>query len=104
MALITTSVKLPKSLLDEIDALARATGRERSEVVREALRLGLRELKVLLAIDLYTRGLVSLGRAAEIAGLSLWELVEELRKRGLALRYGKERFVEELRDLGVADY
>ena len=97
-----TTVRLPVELLEELDFLAGALGRDRSDVLRDAIRFGVRELRVRLALDLYSRGLISIGRAVEVSGLSYWEFFGELKRRGVVLRYGDERFLEEVGEfLGV---
>ncbi|AIY90149.1 UPF0175 family protein [Geoglobus acetivorans] len=45
------------------------------------------EAKLLVAIELYREGVVSLGKAAEIAGLSIREFLYELRKRDVSFNY-----------------
>ncbi len=94
-----TTVRLPAELLEELDALSRMLGTERSEVIREALRYGVKELRLRVALELYSKGKVSLGRAAEIAGITVWELYEELRRRGITIRYGLDRFKEEISEV-----
>jgi len=51
-------------------------------------------LRKLIAIELYREGIVSLGKAAEIAGVSKIEMMDLLREKGIPLNYG----VEELKD------
>jgi predicted HTH domain antitoxin len=53
-----------------------------------------RDAIVDIAIGLYKREAVSLGRAAEVAGISSVELLAELRRRHIPINYG----VEELRE------
>jgi len=56
-----------------------------------------REVRVAYAIDLFVRGIVSVERAAELAGISLHEFLLELRRRGvLAYPYSDEELREEL--------
>jgi len=50
--------------------------------------------RLLLAIDLYMSGKISLGRAAELAGLSYDEFWEALRERGLKIRVGPKSLEE----------
>jgi len=45
------------------------------------------EAKLLIALELYREGKVSLGKAAEIAGLSVREFMYELRARRIPLNY-----------------
>lgn len=52
-----------------------------------------RETCLLVALELYREGRVSLGKAAEIAGLSVGEFMYELKARNVLVNYD----VEELR-------
>ncbi len=51
-----------------------------------------REVRLLTAMELYREGKVSLGKAAEIAGLSIREFLYELRKRDIQINYDLEEF------------
>jgi len=56
-------------------------GTSKSEVVKDALRLLLetrKELKTVSAVELYKSGEISLGKAAEIAGVTVIEFKEML--------------------------
>ncbi|MDZ7289407.1 MAG: UPF0175 family protein [candidate division KSB1 bacterium] len=69
----------------EVDALVR-TGlyKTRDEVISDAIRnllLNNKPLRLEFAIDLYRTDEVSLGRAAEIAGINRWDFQEVLRER-----------------------
>ena len=54
------------------------------------------ELRLLIALELYREGRISLGMAAEIAGLSLREFLCELRSRGVPLNYDLEELEHDL--------
>jgi len=43
-----------------------------------------RDVKLAVAIEAFTRGLVSIGKAAEIAEMPIQEFLVELKKRGIA--------------------
>ena len=60
---MTITVHVPDSLLEDL-------GETPEELRREILRVA--------AIHLYSRGLVSQGRGAQIAGLSRWEFIQAL--------------------------
>ncbi|EHR77935.1 hypothetical protein OCC_03112 [Thermococcus litoralis DSM 5473] len=53
-----------------------------------------RELKIDLAVILYQRGILSLGKAAKLAGVTKREFLEELAKRKVPRHY-TERELEE---------
>jgi len=67
--------------------------------MREALQIGIGEMKLRLALELYHKGRISFGRMAELTGLGLRELSLELKRRNVTLRYGEERFSEEVKHL-----
>lgn len=94
-----TTIRLPEDMKDALEDLADKLGRERSDVVREALQIGIGEMKLRLAIELYSKGRISFGRTAELTGLGYRELVLELKRRNVLLRYGEERFGEEVKQL-----
>lgn len=56
-------------------------------------------VKVYLAIELYREGIVSLGKAAEIAGVSKWEMMEILASKGIPLQYSEEDLREDVKTL-----
>jgi predicted HTH domain antitoxin len=54
------------------------------------LRLSERDALVDIAIGLYKRDEVSLGRAAEVAGISTVQLLGELGRRHIPINYGPD--------------
>ena len=74
---------------NEVDALVR-TGlyKSRDEVITDAIRnllLNNKPLRVEFAIDLFRSDEVSLGRAAEIAGIDRWQFQEVLHERHIPI-------------------
>ncbi len=55
--------------------------------------------KLHLAIGAFVAEEVTLGQAAQIAGVSQTELMHELSRRHIPLHYGQEDFAEDLRTL-----
>jgi len=56
-----------------------------------------RDVKLAVAIEAFTRGLVSIGKAAEIAEIPIQEFLVELKKRGIAAySYRNEDALKEL--------
>ena len=56
-----------------------------------------RELILLAAIELYRERKVSLGKAAQLAGLGVREFLYELKKRGIPINYTREEAEEDIR-------
>lgn len=79
----------PTHVDQEVESLVR-TGlyKNRDEVVSDAIRnllLNNKPLRVELAIDLFRSDEVSLGRAAEIAGMDRWQFQEILYERRIPI-------------------
>lgn len=78
------------------------------DVVKAALDYFLQHqpnLRLALAIHLYDRDddkVVSLGRAAEIAGMTFWEMRDLLYDKGVRLRLGPETLEEALEEVETA--
>ncbi len=64
--------------------------------LKELLLLGLSQVKVQEALLLYSRGLVSFARAAELAGLSRPEMTRQARAFGTKPRWSEAMAREEL--------
>ncbi len=83
-----TVVEIPDERLPELEAYKERLG--------ELLLLGLSQVKIQEAILLYQRGVISLGRAAELAGLTEQEMVRHARALGLAPHWTERMLEEEL--------
>jgi len=55
--------------------------------VMDSARLTVTELKLELALALYARGRLSIGKARELAGMALWEFRQSLASRRIAPHY-----------------
>ena len=99
MTFKVTTVRLPEETIEDLEDLTDKLRREKSDVMREALKIGIDEMKLRLALELYRKGSISFGRMAELTGLGYRELSLELRRRNIVFRYGEERLSEEVEQL-----
>lgn len=83
-----TTVEIPDNRLGELDGYKDRLG--------ELLLLGLSQIKTQESLYLYKRGLVSFGRAAELAGLSQKELMRQARANDIGPRWSEKMVEEEL--------
>ncbi len=81
-------IEIPTDLADQLA--------NRSEMVPEILRLGLRQLRVQEALLLYEQGVVTLARAAELAELPLQEMIQEARSKGIQPKWSDAMIEEEM--------
>ncbi len=56
-------------------------------------------VRLYLAIELYREGKVSLGKAAEIAGVSKWEIMEILASKNIPIQYYVEDLEKDIKTL-----
>ena len=71
--------------------------------ILDSARLTMSELKVEMAVNLYAQGRLSIGKARELAGMSLWEFRQLLASRRIAPHYDEADLNEDvaaLRELG----
>ena len=99
MQTVTVSLRLPESEVSRLESGAQAMGIDRSTLLRWAIRRGASALPLERACDAYRRGEVTLSRAAEIAGLSLRDLILRLRDQDLVLNYAPEDLAADLQPL-----
>jgi predicted HTH domain antitoxin len=83
---VVTTVRLEQKLLKELDALAEEENTDRTTIMKQALLSGLREMKLRYALQLYQEGKISVGKAKELSGITLWEFLEALKSRKIGFR------------------
>ncbi len=56
-------------------------------------------LKLELALALYQRGVISLGKARKLAEMGKWEFIDELKKRKIERHYTERDLEEDIENL-----
>jgi predicted HTH domain antitoxin len=83
-----TSIEIPSEMQIEIEKY--------KDRLSELLLLGLTQMKIQESLYLYKQGLTSFGRAAELAGLPLQEMMRQARAHGIEPRWSETMVEEEL--------
>lgn len=83
------SVRMNKEILDELDRIAKLQEVDRATIVRRIIDRGIKKQRIDLALDLYQKG-ESLERAANISGASLWDVLEQRKRRGITSKFDIE--------------
>lgn len=96
----TVSARLAADELDLLDEMARRTGLDRSAMAKALLRRGLGELRFDEAVVSYRASQVTLSRAAEMAGVSIWDFIGRMGEQDLTFHYGVADLEEDLGGLG----
>ena len=91
--------RLPLEIDKEIEKISFDEDSDKSKLIRELIVLGIKERKLEKAIKLYSEGKVSLWKAATLAGVSLWKMMEIVKERRIELQYGQRELREDLKAL-----
>jgi predicted HTH domain antitoxin len=98
MSTVTVSMRLPRSEVARLDASARAVGSERSAFLKRALQRGAADLMFEQACQAYRDDEATLTRAAEIAGLTLRDMMHRMQRADLELNYGVDELARDLQE------
>jgi predicted HTH domain antitoxin len=89
------STRVPEDMARDLVEIEKEEQSDRATVVRKLLSKAISQWKLERALSLYGDGKITLWKAAMIAGLSLWEMVEVVRKRKIPVRYAYDDFRED---------
>jgi len=87
LSLEAVTARLPKEMVREVERMAEKLKVDRSELIRRLLDSALREKRVEDAAQAYQEGHVTLWKAAEIAGISLREMMEVVKEKKIPVSY-----------------
>ena len=88
------SVRIGREELKEINRISSYKEGTKSSVLREVLRLGIKQKMLEIALERFQRNEATAAKAAKVAGISLSEFLEVMHQRGINYHYA----VEDLRD------
>ncbi|ATZ60970.2 MAG: UPF0175 family protein [Methanosarcinales archaeon Met12] len=84
------SIRPTKEMKKKLEDLAEIRHMERSSLVRELIDIGIQEKLKEHALNLFAKNKVSVGKAAEIAGVSIREMLGLINERNLPLHVSAE--------------
>jgi len=91
----TMCIRIDEKDYDFVKELAKQNKEEVSKAVRNLVDLG----RLMLAIERYKKGQASLGRAAELAGISISEMINLLTDFGVKSNMKREDYLSGLENL-----
>lgn len=77
------SARIPNEDEDTLETVADLLGEDKSTVIRKALREGLSDLRIRVAVERYQTGEISINQAARVAGVSIAEWLDIAREHNL---------------------
>lgn len=81
------AARIPDDIAKDIDYVAKAEKTDKSKVIRELLSEAVKEKLVDMALKKYSKRLVSLGRAAELAKIPLADFMKIAADRKIPVNY-----------------
>lgn len=91
------NLRVSDAVAADLDALAEQEHLTRIDVARQILLEGIADRKLRTALRLYRGGKISKSRAAEIAGVTLWEWLDLLEQEQVAGDLTASEAVDEVR-------
>lgn len=94
----TMSIRMDQDNFDFLNRLSKEESGDVSKAVRELVNKG----RLMLAVDRYKKNQASLGRAAELAGVTLGDMINMLAEYGVPCNLEKEDYLRGLDHLRKA--
>ena len=89
------STRVSDNMAKDLKEIEKEEKADRATVVRKLLAKAIADWKLEKALTLYSNGKVTLWKASKLAGLSLWEMTEIVRKTKVSFQYTFEDFRED---------
>lgn len=93
-----TSIRLDKDDLKYLDEIAAKQSIDRTALIKRAIKLGVHDILLADALQRYQDGNCSAWEAAREAEMSLWEFLEELRKREIGFKADEKTLAKALKE------
>jgi len=91
----TMSIRMDRDNYEFLNEISKEERSDLSKAVRDLVSRG----RILLAVERYKKGEASLGRAAELAGLPVGQMMTILAEFGVESRIEKESYLQGLKNL-----
>ena len=91
----TMSVRMDRDNYNFLQEITKEEGSDLSKAVRDLVGRG----RILLAVERYKRGEASLGKAAELAGVTIGQIMAILAEFGVESSVEKEDYLQGLKNL-----
>lgn len=96
----TISVRLDRLLLKELSVIEKNWQADRSEAIRRLLAKAVSSWKIQNALEKIREHKISMGKAAEECSISLWEMIDIVKEKGIDwTAYSKEDLERDIKVL-----
>ena len=94
-----TTIRLDDDDLKFLEEIAERQSLDRTTLIKRAIKLGVRDILLDNALEMYQKGLCSAWECAREAQITLWEFLDELRKRDIGFKVDDIELVRVLKEL-----
>lgn len=88
--------RLPESVVADLERIEQVEKTDRSTTLRRLLARAIAEWKLDHSAEEYRQGSMTVGRAAEEAGVSVWEMLDYLRLKKVPAQYTSDDLEHDL--------
>ena len=93
------SARLPQDRVNQLEEIAREEKVDKTTILDRALEHYIQEWRLQKAIKSYMEGTATLPRAAEIAHITVWEMLEVLADKNIQSQYDIDDLEDDLKAL-----
>jgi len=90
------TARVPEDIYREIERVQDEEKTDKSTTIKKLLEDGIENWKISNAIEKYQNGEASMGKAAELADVPVWEFMKILEERGIEPNYTDEEFEHDI--------
>lgn len=94
------ATRIDENLLAQIKEIEKETQADRAEVIRRLLNEGAKQYRLKKAVGLLRGGKITVSKAAEMVGVSIWDIVEIMRVEKIPVPYTAEDLRKSLELVG----
>lgn len=81
------TARVPEDIYEVIEMISEEEQLDRSTTIKRLLKRGIEDWQLETAVRQYQDGAISIGRAADLAGISIWRFLDVLDERGVDANY-----------------
>ncbi len=96
---ITITTRVEEDVVEKIDLVAEEEASDRSTAIRKLLQKATKEWLIEKNLEYYEDGKITLWQAAKKSGISLWEMIEEVKKKDIHVPYTIEDLKDDIKAL-----
>jgi len=94
----TVALRIPTDLERSLKRVMRVEHLDRSVALRKLLEIGSQEWRKDFAVRKLMDGKMTVWKAAKLSGISVWEMLDLVRERGISLPIKAEDVIEDIRE------